>query len=43
MTISGILFYRIYSKGGMNSNKLITFLNKLLLEQKSILIVKLIN
>ena len=39
MTISGILSYTIYSKGGMDSNRLIEFLNKFLLEQKSKLII----
>jgi hypothetical protein len=39
MTISGILSYAIYSKGGMDSNKLIELLNKFLLEQKSKLII----
>lgn len=34
MTSNGILFYTIYAKGGMNSDRLIEFLNKLLLEQK---------
>ena len=39
MTISGILSYTIYAKGGMNSDRLIEFLNKFLLEQKSKLII----
>ena len=39
MTINGILFYTIYSKGDMDSNRLIEFLNKFLLEQKSKLII----
>ena len=39
MTINGILSYTIYAKGGMNSDRLIEFLNKLLLEQKSKLII----
>ena len=39
MTIYGILSYTIYSKGGMDSNRLIEFLNKFLLEQKSKLII----
>ena len=33
MTTEGILSYTIYSKGGMDSNRLIEFLNKFLLEQ----------
>jgi hypothetical protein len=32
MTTEGILSYTIYSKGGMDSNRLIKFLNKFLLE-----------
>jgi hypothetical protein len=39
MTTEGILSYTIYSKGGMNSNKLIKFLNKSLSEQKNKLII----
>ena len=39
MTISGILSYTIYPKGGMNSNRLIKFLNKFLLKQKNKLII----
>ena len=39
MTISGILSYTIYSKGGIDSNRLIEFLTKFLLEQKSKLII----
>jgi len=39
MTTSGILSYTIYSKSGMNSNRLIEFLNKFLLEQKNKLII----
>ena len=39
MTISGILSYTIYSKGDMDSNRLIEFLNKFLVEQKSKLII----
>ena len=39
MTINGILSYTIYSKGGMDSNRLIEFLNKFLLEQKNKLII----
>ena len=39
MTISGILSYIIYAKGGINSNRFIEFLNKFLLEQKSKLII----
>ena len=39
MTISDILSYTIYSKGSMNSNRLIEFLNKFLLEQKNKLII----
>ena len=39
MTINGILSYTIYAKGGMNSDRLIEFLNKFLLEQKSKLII----
>ena len=36
---TGILSYTIYSKGGMDSNRLIEFLNKFLLEQKNKLII----
>jgi transposase len=36
---TGILSYTIYSKGGMNSNRLIEFLNKFLSEQKNKLII----
>lgn len=39
MTIISILSYTIYSKCGMHSNRLIEFLNKFLLEQKSRLIL----
>ena len=39
MTISGILYYTIYSKSGMNSNRLIEFLNKFLSKQKNKLII----
>jgi transposase len=39
MTTSGILSYTIYSKGGMDRNRLIEFLNKFLLEQKNKLII----
>ena len=39
MTISGILSHTIYPKGGMDSNRLIEFLNKFLLEQKDKLII----
>ena len=39
MTINGILSYTIYAKGGMNHDRLIEFLNKFLLEQKSKLII----
>jgi hypothetical protein len=39
MTIHGLLSYTIYAKGGMNSDRLLEFLNKFLLEQKSKLII----
>jgi len=39
MTTEGILSYTIYLKGGMDSNRLIEFLDKFLSEQKN----KLIN
>jgi hypothetical protein len=39
MTINGILSYTIYPKGSMDSNRLIKFLNKFLLEQKNKLII----
>jgi hypothetical protein len=39
MTTEEILFYTIYSKGGINSNRLIEFLNKFLSEQKNKLII----
>jgi len=39
MTTEGILSYTIYSKGGMDSNRLIEFLNKFLSEQKNKLII----
>jgi hypothetical protein len=39
MTTSGIFSYTIYSKGGLDNNKLIEFLNKFLLEHKSKLII----
>jgi transposase len=39
MTINGILSYTIYAKSAMNSDILIEFLNKFLLEQKSKLII----
>jgi hypothetical protein len=39
MTTSGIFSYTIYSKGGLDSNRLIEFLNKFLLEHKSKLII----
>ena len=39
MMTEGILSYTIYSKGGMDSNRLIEFLNKFLSEQKNKLII----
>ena len=39
MTINGILSYTIYPKSGMDSNRLIKFLNKFLLKQKNKLII----
>ena len=39
MTTNGVLSYTIYPKDGMDSNKLVEFLNKFLLKQKNKLII----
>jgi len=39
MTIQSILCYKIYSKGDMDSKRLVEFLNEFLLKQKNKLII----